>query len=394
MLDNDKLAYQRNKILEAREFVEKEIRPFASDFEKNEGIPKKLIKKMGKLGYLAATFPSKYNGLELDPVQYGLFSEEFSKGCSSTRGLLTVHTSLVGETLLKWGTEAQKEKYLYDMGTGEKIAAFALSEPDVGTDASHIKTNYTKVKGGYVVTGKKKWISFGDIADIFLVVASNEGKVSAFIAERQFGNIKTKRIRGLLGSRAAYIAEVEFDHVFIPQDNILAKEGLGFSYIANTALDAGRYSIAWAGVGLAQAALEEMVNYARSRKQFGQKIYKFQLIKGMIGDAVSDVAAARALCIRAGEMRSENNDDAIAETLKAKHFSSKVAMSVAKDALQVHGGNGCCSEYPIERLFREAKILEIIEGTTQIQQELLANYGLRKFFRTKKSRQLEKVKNI
>lgn len=383
MLDNDKLEYQRNKILEAKEFVEKEIKPFAGDFEDNEGIPRELIKKMGERGYLAATFPSKYNGLELDPVSYGLFSEEFGKGCSSTRGLLTVHTSLVGETLLKWGTERQKEKYLYAMGKGEKIAAFALTEPEVGTDANHVQTSYTKVDGGYIITGNKKWISFGDIADIFLVIASNNNKVSAFIVEREFGNITTVPIKGLLGSRAAYIAEVKFDNVFVPEENILTKEGLGFTYITNTALDAGRYSIAWAGVALAQAALDEMVNYARNREQFGEKIYKFQLIRGLIGDAVTNVTAARALCIKAGEMRSENHDDAVTETLMAKYFSSKVAMSVAKDAVQVHGGNGCYSKYPVERLFREAKILEIIEGTTQIQQELIANYGLRKFYKPK-----------
>jgi alkylation response protein AidB-like acyl-CoA dehydrogenase len=378
-------SVRQQKILEeARVFMEQEIRPFAAEFEANEALPRELINKMAAKGYLAASFPEEYGGLALDPVYYGLLTEEIGKGCSSTRGLLTVHTSLVGETLLRWGTEEQKQTWLPRMAKGEMIAAFALTEPDVGTDAKSVQTAYRQEGNTFVITGRKKWISFGDIADVFLVIASHEGKVTAFIVARAFGGVKTSPIKGLLAGRAAHIAEIELNHVKVPEENVLGKVGSGFEYVVSTALDHGRYSVAWAGVAIAQAAVEAMVTYSRTRSQFGQKIYNFQLIKGIIADAVTKTHAARALCLKAGELRKAKHEDAIIETTIAKYFASKIAMEVATDAVQVHGGNGCYNQYPAERLFREAKILEIIEGTSQIQQDIISRYGLRKYYRGKK----------
>jgi alkylation response protein AidB-like acyl-CoA dehydrogenase len=183
-----------------------------------------------------------------------------------------------------------------------------------------------------------------------------------------------------LAGRAAHIAELTFKDVEVPAENLLAKEGSGFTYIVNTALDHGRYSIAWGGLALAQEAVEAMVSYSRKRKQFGKKIYSFQLIQGLIGDAITKTHAGRALCMRAGEMRRDNHPSAVIESTIAKYFTSKIAMEIATDAVQVHGGNGCCNSYPVERLFREAKILEIIEGTSQVQQEIIASYGLRQYY--------------
>jgi alkylation response protein AidB-like acyl-CoA dehydrogenase len=380
---NDETRQQ--KILEnAREFAESEIKPVASVLDKTGVLPKELIKKLADKGFLAATFPEKYGGLALDPVYYGLFTEEIGKACCSTRSLITVHTSLVGETLLRWGSESQKELWIPLMVAGKKIGAFALSEPAVGSDAQSVQTSYRKKGNNFLISGKKKWITFGDVADFFIVIASGEKKITAFLIERAFSGVRTKPIEGMLANRASHIAEIEFHEVVVPPENVIGTEGNGFSYVTNTALDHGRYSIAWAGVAVAQAALEAMISYTRERKQFGQKIYRFQLIQGIIGDAVTKIHAARAFCLRAGEMRKAAHKEAITETAMAKYFSSRMAMEVTIDAVQVHGGEGCSSSYPVERLFREAKVLEIIEGTSQIQQQLIAQYSLRKYYKRPK----------
>ncbi len=374
------IKQQQEIVEEAREFSNQEIRPFSATFEANEAIPRELIEKMAKKGFLSASLPRSYGGLQLDPIHYGRFTEEIGKASSSTRALLTVHTSLVGETILRWGTEEQKNKWLPLMASGEKIGAFGLTEPEVGTDAKSVQTSYKKEGNKYIINGKKKWITLGDIADFFLVITKGDKGNSAFIVERSMGGVKTTPIKGLLGSRAAHVALIEFDNVEVPAENLLAKEGSGFTYIVNTALDHGRYSIAWGGIALAQEALESMISYSRKRTQFGKKIHSFQLIQGMIGDAVTKVHAGRALCLRAGELRKNADPSALMETTIAKYFTSKIAIQIATDAVQVHGGNGCCNQYPVELLFREAKILEIIEGTSQVQQEIISSYGLRQYY--------------
>ncbi|HLP58466.1 MAG TPA: acyl-CoA dehydrogenase family protein [Candidatus Deferrimicrobium sp.] len=378
-------ASQQKIVDEAREFAGCEIRPFAAQFEANEAIPRELIDKMAQRGYLAASFPKEYGGLGLDPIYYGLLTEEIGKACASTRGLLTVHTSLAGEALLRWGNKEQKEKWLLPMAQGKKLACFALTEPEVGTDAKSVKTSYRKEGNKYIINGAKKWITFGDVADLFLTVTTGEKGITAFIIERDIPGVKTTPIKGLMAGRASHIAEIQFENVEVPAENIVGKEGSGFTYIVNTALDHGRYSIAWAGVAIAQEALEAMITYSRQRSQFGKKLYTHQLIQGIIGDAVTKIHAGRALCLRAGQLRKANDNSAVIETTIAKYFTSKIAMEVTIDAVQVHGGNGCYNQYPVERLFREAKVLEIIEGTSQVQQEIISSYGLRAYFKPAKA---------
>jgi alkylation response protein AidB-like acyl-CoA dehydrogenase len=381
MKEMNDISMQQKIVEEAREFADKEIRPFVGEFEEKEAIPRELIDKMAQKGYLGACFPGEYNGLDLDPVYYGRFTEEIGKACSSTRAILTVHTSLVGETLLRCGSDEQKKKWLPLMAAGEKIGAFGLSEPEVGTDAKSVQTSYKKEGSNYIINGTKKWITLGDIADFFIIITKGEKGNSAFIVERAMEGVKTRPIKGLLAGRSDHIAYIELTNVEVPAENLVGKEGSGFTYVVNTALDYGRYSIAWGGIGLAQEALEAMVSYSRKRSQFGQKIYQFQLIQGIIGDTVTKIHAGRALCLRAGELRRKGDAAAVMETTIAKYFTSKIAMEIAADAVQVHGGNGCCNVFPVERLFREAKILEIIEGTSQIQQGIIANYGLRQYNR-------------
>ena len=375
------VSRQENIVNEMRRFADEEIRPRAGEFDQNEKLPRDIITRMADKKLLLASLPEEYGGLGLDPVYYGFLTEEIGKACCSTVGLITVQSSLVGETLLKWGSAYLKDKWLPLMASGEKIGAFALSEPNIGSNAKAVQTNYKPKGDGFILNGRKKWISFGDIAGIFVVIASCDSERTAFVVEREVDGLKTSPMKGLLARRASHVAEIELNDVYVPKENIIGRPGIGFPYVVGTALDHGRYSIAWSGVAVAQEALDNMVTYSRNRKQFDKKICEFQLIQGIIADAVTKTHAARALCIRAGELRQQGDNNAITETTIAKYFASKVAMEVTTDAVQVHGGNGCSNSFPVERLFREAKVLEIIEGTSQIQQQLIAKYGLRQYRR-------------
>ncbi|WP_042224152.1 acyl-CoA dehydrogenase family protein [Oceanobacillus manasiensis] len=371
---------RQSDILErASRYVETVIRPQSGEFDQNQAISEEVIFGMAERGFLGAAIPTEYGGLGLDPLNYGIFTKIFGKACSSTRTLLTVHTSLVCETLLKLGSTYQKEKYLKDLANGRRIGCFALSEPNAGSNINDLQTKCEEQEDYFILNGKKKWISFGEVADLFLVVATEQGIIKTFIVESSMPGIEIQPMKGMLAGRATHMAEVTLRDMKVPKEQLVGIYGKGFNIVVNTALFYGRYSIAWAGLAIVESALEEMTKYARTREQFGQKIGQFQLVKRMIANAVTDVHAAQSLCNRAGELRNANNDEAIMETNIAKYFTSKAAFRVASDAVQVLGGNGCWNEYPVERLFRESKILEIIEGTSQIQQILIADYGIQKY---------------
>ncbi|MBY8914130.1 acyl-CoA dehydrogenase family protein [Bacillus sp. YC2] len=360
-------------------YCNEHIRPLAGEFDETECIPGPLIKDAGSKGYFAAGIPEEYAGLGLNPIEYGLFTEQAGKACCNFRTLLTVN-SLVGEALLRYGTEAQKAEWLIPIGEGEKIGAFALSEPNIGSDANHVETSYEKKENGYVINGKKKWISFGAIADFFIVIARREDAVTAFLVNSSQPGVSVKKMSGMMANRASYLAEIEFNNTEVREEQVLGPVGGGFNYIVNLALDHGRYSVAWAGLAIAQEAVDSLVTYSRKRSQFGEKLYKHQMVKGMIGDAVTQLHAARALCMKAGEMRMNQDPDAVTETSVAKYFTSKTAVEVTNINVQIHGGSGFSKDHSAARLYREAKVLEIIEGTSQIQQQVIANYGLRKYF--------------
>jgi alkylation response protein AidB-like acyl-CoA dehydrogenase len=285
--------------------------------------------------------------------------------------------------LARLGSPEQKQRWLPDMAAGRKLACFALSEPDIGSEATAVKTSYRQQGEAFVINGRKKWITYGAIADLFLVFAACEGEISAFMLERPMAGVSTRPMGGLLASRGAHLAEIFFEDVVVPKENLVGRLGTGFSFVANTALFYGRYSIAWAGVAIAEAAVEEMVGYAREREQFGKKLRQHQMVQSMIAAAVAKTHAGRALCEKVGQLRNQGDDAAVMEANIAKYVTSKLAMEVATDAVQVFGGNGCWSEYPVERLFREAKILEIIEGSSQIQEMMIAEYAVRRYRRRK-----------
>ncbi|MCP4178668.1 MAG: acyl-CoA dehydrogenase [bacterium] len=372
--------YQKKILEEFSEFVEQKIRPNAKSFDVNETIPIEIIKEMGQKGYLGASISKEYGGLGLDQLHYGFFTEIVGKVCASTRSLLTVHTSLVGETIERVGDKKLKNKWMPLIAKGEKIGAFALTEPNIGSDAKNIKCSYLKNDKSFILNGTKKWITFGHIADFFIVIASDNGVVTAFLVERRFDGVSTKPIKGLLASRASEIAEIELKNVEVPGENVIGRIGGGFNYVVSASLDNGRYSIAWAGLAIAQGALEAMVSYSRSRIQFDQKIYNYQLIKGIIADATTNIHAGRCICEEAGRMRMNLDQKAMMQTNIAKYFTSKIAPEITKDAVQVHGANGCINKFPVERLYRESKILEIIEGSSQIQQEIISLFALRNYY--------------
>ncbi|MEU5552260.1 MULTISPECIES: acyl-CoA dehydrogenase family protein [unclassified Micromonospora] len=368
-------------IARAMLFAETELAPRAAEFDRDEALPRDVIQRMAAEGLLGASIPTKWGGLGLDPLEYGEVTEAIGKACASTRALLTVHTSIVAGTLLELASRRLKEKYLTALARGEMIGCFALSEEGAGSDAAAVATTYIRKGDSFVLNGRKKWISFAGVADLILVLATDNGVTSAFMVERDMPGVRTWPMSGFLGNRATHIAEIELDDVEVPAENLIAGIGAGFGFVVNTALLHGRYSIAWAGVALAQAALEEMCTYATRREQFGVKIGTQQLVQKMVADAVTSVAAARELCRSAGRSLAQRSADAATETIIAKYFSSTVAQRATSDAVQVLGGNGCWSGYPAERLFREAKILEIIEGTSQLQQIMIADAGYKKYAR-------------
>ncbi|MEH2178705.1 acyl-CoA dehydrogenase family protein [Nostoc sp.] len=369
---------QKDAQAKFRAFVDEEIVPLANRYDQEERTPPKLIKNLAQLGYLGAILPKEFGGKAMDMITYGLLNEEIGRGCSSLRSLLTVH-SMVARALDKWGNKSQKDYWLPKLASGEIIAAFGLSEPNVGSDAKSIETTAILSGDSYVLNGQKKWITYGQIADVFLVFAQCSGKASAFLVEKNSPGLTIKPISGMLGVRASMLAELHFQDCRIPQDNLVGKLGFGFSYIASSALDYGRYSVAWGSVGIAQACLEACIQYTSERKQFGVYLKEHQLIRQMITEMIANVKAARLLCYQAGYLKDNSDPSSIVETSIAKYFASTTATKIANDAVQIHGANGCSSEYSVARYLRDAKIMEIIEGSTQIQQITIADYGYQEY---------------
>jgi len=372
---------QRRVVEEAGEFARTVLAPCAR-YNDEEGVfPRDILAQMGERGYLGATLPEDQGGLGLDPVAYGLLVAAIEKGDCAASRLLTVHVALAAETILKCGSEEQIRRWIPGIARGETICGFALTEPEHGSDAAGIETTYTVHGDEFRLNGRKRWISFSGIADLLVVIARDDSTVSAFVVDSASEGVEINPQQGLMAGRACHISEVVLNDVVVGKENLIGRAGQGFTYVANTALDHGRYSIAWGGVGLAEAALNAMVSYAKSRKQFGERIGTYQLIREMIAEATTRLYAAKSLCLRAGQMRKSRHPDSIIETTIAKHFAAGAAFRTACDAVQVHGGNGCSSEYPVERYLREAKVLEIIEGTSQIQQMVISLHGLRRYGR-------------
>ncbi len=354
-----------------RAFVDAEIFRHADQFDRQESIPSRLIRKLGKQGYLGLNLPGQYGGAGKDMITLGLLHEEVGRACSSVRSLLTVH-GMVAQAVLRWGSGLLKERWLPRLATGEVIGAYGLTEPNVGSDAQSIETHAERVGDLYVLNGRKKWISFGQIADVFLIFARCQDKPTALFVERETPGLSLEPISGMLGTRAAMLAEVYLKDCRIPKDNLIGREGFGFTHVLPATLDFGRYSVACGCVGIAQACLEACIKYAGERKQFGSYLKDHQLIRQMITEMIVNIKAARLLCYQAGYYKDAGDPRTLTETLVAKYFASTMATRVASNAVQIHGAHGCSSESSVQRYLRDAKVMEIIEGSTQILEVAIA----------------------
>ena len=364
-----------------REFSEKEVAPIAAELDEKGEYPTKTLEKMAKLGLLGIIIPTEYGGAGLDTVSYATVIEEISKKCASTGVITSVHNSLVSYPIMKYGTEEQKKKYLPILAKGDEIGAFAGTEPNAGSDLGAMQTT-AKLKGNkYIINGDKTFITSGPKAGILIVFAVTDKSagpkgISAFIVENTFKGYKVGSIFDKLGINANLVSELIFEDMEVPKENLLGKEGDGFK-IALSALDCGRIGIAAQAVGIAQACLDESIEYSKQRQQFGRPIAKFQAIQWMIADMATSIEAARFLVYNAAYAKDRGEGRFSKEAAMAKLFASETAMDAAIKAVQIHGGYGYTKEYTVERLFRDAKITEIYEGTSEVQRLVISGSLLR-----------------
>jgi butyryl-CoA dehydrogenase len=358
-----------------REFAEKEIAPLAAELDKTGEYPTKILEKMAKLGLLGIIIPQQYGGAGLDTISYATVVEEISRKCASTGVITSVHNSLAAWPIMKYGSEDQKKKYLPILAKGEKIGAFAGTEPSAGSDLGAMKTTAVLKGNHYIINGDKTFITSGPKAGIIIVFAvtdKNAGTkgISAFIIENTFKGYKVGSIFDKLGINASQTSELLFENMEVPKENLLGKEGEGFK-IALSTLDGGRIGIASQAVGIAQAALDESIAYSKQREQFGKPLAKFQAIQWMIADIATRIEAARFLVYNAAYTK-DKGERFSKEAAMAKLFASETAMDTVIKAVQIHGGYGYTKEYMVERLFRDAKITEIYEGTSEVQRMVIS----------------------
>ena len=357
---------------EFRTYIDEAVFPRSNEWEEREYIPDDVLSDFSGRGYFGAYIPKTWGGMEMDSLTFGVLCAEIARGNVSLLSMLTVH-NMTAQAILRWGTDEQKSRLLPSLTSGKLHAAFALTEPETGSDASNISTAAVPDDDGYVLNGAKKWISFSSKADLFLVIARcpEEGP-TAFLIDRNTPGLTVTPMNGLLGFRAAGVSELTFTDCRVGKDSLLGIPGGGFSYVAGYALDHGRYCVGWGGTGVIAGCLETSVDYARNRMQFGRPLRSHQLIQAMVADMATDMEAAKALAMRAAASREGMEPESIMLTSTLKYFTSKAALRAASDAVQIHGGNGCGAEYPVQRYYRDAKVCEIIEGSSQMQQLMIS----------------------
>ncbi|MBN2599784.1 MAG: acyl-CoA dehydrogenase, partial [Candidatus Thermoplasmatota archaeon] len=351
------------------------IAPLAAELDKKGEYPTKTLEKMANLGLLGIIIPTEYSGAGLDAVTYVTVIEEISRKCASTGVITSVHNSLVAWPIMKYGSEEQKKKYLPILAKGEKIGAFAGTEPNAGSDLGAMQTTAVLEGDKYIIRGDKTFITSGPKAGIIIVFAVTDKSVgskgiSAFIVENTMKGFKVGSIFDKMGINANLVSELIFEDMEVPKQNLLGKEGDGFK-IALSSLDGGRIGIAAQAVGIAQAALDESIAYSKQREQFGRPISKFQAIQWMIADMATQIEAARYLVYNAAYTK-DKGERFSKQAAMAKLFASETAMNAVIKAVQIHGGYGYTKEYTVERLFRDAKITEIYEGTSEVQRMVIS----------------------
>jgi len=363
-----------------KEFAASDVAPIAAEIDRDHRFPAELLPKMAKLNLMGVPFAEELGGAGADYVSYTIVLEELARVCASTSVIVSGHTSLGTWPIFEFGTPAQKEKYLHGLTSGEKLAAFALTEPNAGTDAAAGSTTAVLDGDEYVLNGSKIFITNGGFADVYIVTAMTDPAlgtrgISAFIVEKDAPGFSVGEREHKMGIKASSTTPLYFSDCRIPKDALLGKEGKGFK-IAMATLDGGRIGIAAQALGIAQGALDASIAYAKERVQFGKPIATLQAIQWMIADMATEISAARLLVYRA----AWNKDNGLSygkEAAMAKLFASETATRVAGKAIQIHGGYGFTESYPVERAYRDAKITEIYEGTSEVQRMVIAGNFLR-----------------
>tara|TARA_B100000686_G_scaffold153558_1_gene160975 strand:- start:35326 stop:36468 length:1143 start_codon:yes stop_codon:yes gene_type:complete len=359
----------------AREFAIEHLAPNVINRDENSEFPYEEIKLMGELGFMGMMVPEQYNGSGMDTLSYVIALEEIAAIEAATSTIMSVNNSLVCQLLLDWGTDLQKIKYLKNLANGEKLGAYSLSEPQSGSDASNLRTHAIRENDYYIINGIKNWVTNGinsDLVILFCLTDKSLGSkgISAFIVDKKMSGISVGKKEDKLGIRASDTCELYFKNCKVPIENRIGEEGIGFQ-IAMQTLAGGRIGIAAQALGIARAALESATNYALERKQFGKIIGSFGAIKNKLANMATDVDAARLLVWRAAKLK-DIDEPYIKESSMAKLYASNVAMKAANECVQIYGGYGYMREYGVERLMRDAKITQIYEGTSEIQQLIIS----------------------
>jgi alkylation response protein AidB-like acyl-CoA dehydrogenase len=362
----------------AREFAKREVAPYADAWDRDAHFEPSLIGKLADLGFLGMMVPEQYDGLGLDTLTYLVALEEIAAVDASTAVLMSVHNSLPTQMLLRWGSEEQKERFLKPLARGDVLGAFALSEPDSGSDAASLRTQAVRDGDCWVLNGTKAWVSSGTHAGVVMVMARTDTPadrkgargIGAFIITPDLPGYVVGKKEDKMGLRASPTVQLRFENLRVPKQNLLGEPAMGFIY-AMQSLDAGRLGIAAQAVGIAQAALTHASKYARERRQFGKPIKEFQAIQFRLADMAMRVAASRALLHAAATAR-DRGQHITQFSAMAKLMASETAMWVTTQAIQIFGGYGYVKDYPVERLFRDAKVTEIYEGTSEIQRIVIA----------------------
>ena len=359
----------------ASEFAEKHLKPGVIERDENAEFPFEQVKMMGELGFMGIMVPERWNGAGMDTICYALIIEELSRVDASAGVIVSVNNSLVCQIFVNYGNDWQKETYLTNLASGEQLGAFSLSEPQSGSDASNMHTIAEKSGQYYVLNGAKNWVTSGINSDVVIVMALTDKSagyngISAFIVPKDLDGFSVGKKEDKLGIRGSDTCELYFDNCHVPIENLIDKEGQGFR-IALTTLDGGRIGIAAQALGIAQAALDKSVQYAKERKQFGKTIGSFGALQEKIALMGTNVEASRLLIQKAAVLKDAHKPYTKAAAM-AKSFASQTAMDAAIDCVQIFGGYGYMQEYGVERLMRDAKITQIYEGTTEIQQMVIA----------------------
>jgi alkylation response protein AidB-like acyl-CoA dehydrogenase len=365
----------------ARDFAQKEIAPIAAELDVEARFPTATVKKMGELGFMGIEIPEEYGGTGLDTLSYVLAMIEISKACASHGVIMSVNNSLVCHGIHYFGTEEQKQEFLVPLASGEKLGAYSLTEPQAGSDPANMRTTavYDAGTDEYIINGLKAWVTSGPNADLIVLFAMTDISkghrgISAFVADTKLPGFSPGKVEPKLGIRASHTSELIFENYRLPAWHRLGEEGAGFK-VALAILDAGRIGIAAQAVGIAEAAFESARDYSKERVQFGQSISEFQAIQWMLADMKTRLEAARLLTYQAALAKdhvAKKGGRYSLEASMAKLYASEMAMWVTTTAIQIYGGNGYSKEYPVERYFRDAKITEIYEGTSEIQRMVIA----------------------